>query len=104
MGLVAPKTGIKGAKSPLYLLQTHIFTRNHCHPVGGSPVSLGMDVVTPLAWEEWDQALQQHPDKDFRAYIMSGIRYGFRLGFNYGARCRPVNRNMKSVVEHTEKE
>lgn len=31
---------------------------------------------TPLVWHAWQQALDSHPDKEFVAYILTGIRYG----------------------------
>ena len=63
-----------------------------CRPQGGSPVWLGDEVTTPLVWQEWDKALRDHPDQRLRAYITNGIRYGFRLGFEYGSPCRPTRK------------
>ena len=37
-------------------------------------------VVTPLCWEQWDQALAAHPDQRFRRYVVEGVRNGFRVG------------------------
>ena len=34
-----------------------------CQPRDGPPVLLGKKVTTPLAWEECDRALTQHPDQ-----------------------------------------
>ena len=35
---------------------------------------------TPLVWHAWQQALESHPDKEFVAYILTGIRYGVHIG------------------------
>ena len=43
--------------------------------------SLGEAIVTPLVLPEWQMALKGHPDKEFAAYITSGIEQGFRLGY-----------------------
>jgi hypothetical protein len=59
-------------------------------------------VTTPLNWREWDSALATHPDQRFRNYIVSGIRYGFRLGFDYGRECTSANRNMATARTHAE--
>ena len=34
-------------------------------------------VITPLRWKVWERALGIHPDRQFRDYIVSGIREGF---------------------------
>ena len=45
-----------------------------------------------------EKALDPHPDQNLARFICSGIRYGFRIGFNYRT-CsyKPVKGNMKSV-------
>ena len=39
-------------------------------------------IATPLRYEERDKAFESHPDKEFRAYILNGIRHGFHIGFD----------------------
>ena len=59
-------------------------------------------IATPLKAEAWEAELRTHPDQEFVAYITSGIRNGFRIGYNYGAgspgdvNCRIAN-NMQSA-------
>ena len=55
-------------------------------------------ITTPLVWRRWSQALENHPDKAFRDYIVSGLKEGFRIGFK-GRKCRPAKTNMKSALE-----
>ena len=58
-------------------------------------------IVTPLQPREWERALLAHPDQEFARYVCSGIREGFRIGFDYRcARCKSGPGNMKSVQEH----
>ncbi len=57
-------------------------------------------IVTPLSWQAWEQAMKNHPDSTFRSYIAKGIREGFRLGFDYSHRCESASRNMPSVKAH----
>lgn len=60
-------------------------------------------IVTPLRLSEWESALSMHSDQEFKSFICSGIRDGFRIGFDYhSARCRRGPGNMKSVQEHEE--
>ena len=56
-------------------------------------------VNTPLVWQAWDSCLAHHPDQAFRRYIVEGIRYGFRVGFNYSRTCTSVSRNLVSARE-----
>lgn len=39
-------------------------------------------IVTPLRPSEWEKALAPHPDREFKRFICSGIRDGFRIGFD----------------------
>ncbi len=40
-------------------------------------------VTTPLVVTEWSTSMSQHPDEWYAAYIESGLREGFRIGFRY---------------------
>ena len=57
-------------------------------------------ISTPLHWQAWDHKLTRHPDQRFRDYITSGLRYGFRLGFDVSQPCHRASRNMRSTSEH----
>ena len=41
------------------------------------------EIWTPLHWQEWDRALEGHPDQRFRRYVVEGIKHGFRIGYDY---------------------
>ena len=60
------------------------------------PPRLG-EINTPLHWEEWDHSLRLHPDLRFRAYVVNGIRYSFRVGFGRPSQCRKAACNMASA-------
>ena len=60
------------------------------------PERLGR-INTPLSWSEWDRALGSHPDQRFRRYIVEGIRYGFRVGFDYQTPIVSSQHNMPSA-------
>ena len=49
------------------------------------------EIQTPLKWEEWDHSLANHTDQRFRKYIVEGIRFGFRVGFDYSFASRTRN-------------
>ena len=40
---------------------------------------------SPLRLPAWRTALAAHPDQAFRTYVLQGLEYGFRIGFNRGA-------------------
>ena len=62
------------------------------------------EVQTPLQADEWDRSLANHPDQNFRRYIVDEIRHGFRVGFDYAHAERTQNStsNMLSAREHPE--
>ena len=39
-------------------------------------------ITTPLQGDRWEDALSNHPDRVFSNYISTGIRCGFRVGFD----------------------
>ena len=59
-------------------------------------------ITTPLRWRTWEKALGSFPDREFAAYIVSGIREGFRIGFDYCRyqRLKSKARNLGSAYEH----
>ena len=57
-------------------------------------------MITPLQWERWQDCLRSHPDREYAAYIVRGIRSGFHVGFQYGlAPCQSAQRNMLSASQ-----
>jgi hypothetical protein len=58
-------------------------------------------VSSPLVGQEWAKELADHPDSAFRDYILGGITFGFRIGFNYARSiCKPAASNMHSAMEN----
>ncbi len=48
---------------------------------------------------EWDRCLANHPDQDYSAYLLQGMRDGFRIGFCYGmSTCSSARTNMQSAT------
>ena len=50
-------------------------------------------VSTPLCPDAWAAALASHPDRAFARYICNGLRFGFRIGFQYGAPLKSASFN-----------
>lgn len=75
-----------------------------CHPLKCTPVCTELKrIVSPLQVEVWEQELSNHPDQQFAAYIIAGIRYGFRIGYNrLSGKLRDGAKNMISALEHPE--
>ena len=65
------------------------------------PLEMGK-INTPLHWQAWERSLEQHPDPRFRAYIVNGIRFGFRVGYTYQHHCTRSFRNMPSALQRPE--
>ena len=60
-------------------------------------------ISTPLRWVSWEKALGSYPDDSLRHYIVSGLRDGFRIGFNHGSHaCQSCKSNMVSVMEQAQ--
>ena len=71
-----------------------------CTSLPPSHVELFEGGRTPLILAAWEAALARHPDRDFAAYICSGIRLGFRIGFVRGHSLKSASANMFSSVQH----
>ena len=52
--------------------------------------------------EDWCEALRDHPDRDFVAYILSGIAAGFKIGVEREVRMLRARRNLPSTKAHAE--
>lgn len=50
----------------------------------------------------WSCYLADHPDSRFRDYMLNGIQYGFRIGFDYSAPLRSARQNMLLATNHPE--
>ena len=56
--------------------------------------------VTPLKHDRFAMELRGHPDQHLVDYVLDGIRWGFKLGFNYKPQLRSARRNKKSADDH----
>ena len=58
-------------------------------------------ITSPLQSQVWQILLQDHPDRLLVDYVLSGIREGFHIGFNYPSSfCHTAQCNMFSSREH----
>ena len=65
------------------------------------PAPAFQGVATSLRWEIWQEALIAHPDREMVDYIVTGLREGFRIGYNYQAhKCKRSEDNMRSAKDH----
>ena len=81
----------------------HLHALDRCRPAEGyhhPPTSNWNQIVTPLQISEWRAALNNHPDKEFTSYILSGIQKGFRLGYERPSQCKAAKSNM--LTQHPE--
>ena len=61
-------------------------------------------VRSPLSdhLKDWCGRLQVHPDREFSYYILHGLEFGFRVGFDYRKELCAARRNMQSALEHSQ--
>ena len=59
-----------------------------------------LGVFTPLHVDRWESLLAQHPDRYYMDYILTGIKEGFRVGFEDVAPLSSARRNMHSATEN----
>ena len=50
--------------------------------------------------QNWEELLEQHQDRQYRDYILAGLREGFRVGFSWSQGMSPVKRNIPSAYTH----
>ena len=56
--------------------------------------------VTPLHWREWQASLRNHPDEFVVNFVLTGIKEGFRLGYEYSVQQPRISRrNMPSPTK-----
>lgn len=56
-------------------------------------------VTTTLRWRIWAKEMEEHPDENFRAYILNGISKGFRIGFDHRHhQCKSASANLNSAL------
>ena len=97
--------GVTAATHSQHPWTPKLLALDQCTPRGGIDLyPLLCEVTTPFLWPAWELVLQGYPDKQFRDYIVRGIRYGFRIGFDHSRATNFTSkrRNMASAYEHTE--
>ena len=52
--------------------------------------------------QNWEKLLSEHQDEQFREYILSGLRDGFRVVFSWSQHLTPVRHNIPSAYMHPE--
>ena len=59
-----------------------------------------VEITTPLLSEVWEEELADHPDQVFAAYVVNGIKQGFRVGYDRSKPLASCSANMVSALEH----
>ena len=95
---------VSDAGSSHYRYLNDLLAIDSCRPIMESPVTQDLGrIATPLKADRWEEALRSHPDRLFVKYILTGIREGFRIGFDYNSfanKLRPNSKNMRSAYEN----
>ena len=85
--------------STLYKHTSELLCLNFSRPSGEHHCQALTAVSTPLSLPAWEKALSSHPD---HRYICQGLRWGFRIGFQYGFPLKSAHSNMESADQHPE--
>ena len=60
-------------------------------------------IQTPLIIPKWTQALQSYPLKSLAAYFLTGITFGFYVGYNHPRRLlKSAHKNLEGALLHLE--
>ena len=79
-----------------HLLQLESHT--DAEPISLPPSTL--NIITPLAYHQWEKALVLHPDRQFVQYLLLGIQKGFHIGVNRLHTWKQAKGNMHSALVH----
>lgn len=64
------------------------------------PVFHPVSAVSPLNVTEFTRELAGHPDQSAVTYVLSGLRDGFRLGFQSSRSLKSAKKNNSSATQH----
>ena len=59
-----------------------------------------VEITTPLISKVWEHELANHPDQSFAAYVVNGIKQGFRVGYDRANTHASCMGNMVSALQH----
>ena len=102
-GVVLPKAGGLTPEGR-YIYMDDLLKLDACRPPQAITVPPRVDSINiPLHLEVWRVELKDHPDEVYVRYILSGIKDGFRIGYDYAAHtCASSSKNMQSAAAHPE--
>ena len=84
------------------LAEKLLLCQNFCHPPSNHCTDVLLPVQTLLRVEAWEKALRRHPNTAFVRYVISGLRNGFRIGFNHSSPLCSAAKNMEPAHQHPE--
>jgi len=59
-----------------------------------------MSIVSPFKPEEFAAKLSKHPHQRLVAFLLDGLRNGFRMGFQHSKKLKSANSNQASANQH----
>ena len=95
-----PPTGQVNSPQGVYPYIRDLLALDACRPPRPVEADCLRRVATPLHVPAWASALDEHPDANFRQYIVNGLTYGFRIGFDRRQLLGSVRRNIPSAETH----
>ena len=77
-----------GVLEGAYVYMSHLAALDSKRPVWpvveGPSIQGWGQIVTPMVAGEWEMLLTLHPDDAYRAFLVKGLRDGFRIGYDSG--------------------
>ena len=95
-----PPTGRGSSPRGGYPYIRDLLALDACRPPRPVETNSRNQVATPLRTESWASALEEHPDAEFRRYIVQGLAHGFRIGFTRRQSLRAACYNIPSAEAH----
>ena len=102
MSICSPSVSDAGSSQYWYL--NNLLAIDSCHPIMESPYTQDLGrIATPLKTDKWEETVGSHHDRLFVKYMLTDIREGFCIVFDYNSfanKLRPNSKNMHSAYEN----
>ena len=97
-----PSSSHRTRQQPTRGLPIHSGPSRPRHLQAATPIEMNSlnQVAPPLCTESWASALEEHPDVEFRWYIVQGLTHGFLIGIDRRQSLRAACYNIPSAEAH----
>ena len=94
-------------KNGQYIGMDELLAMQDCKPLRSQDLPSALKVINSLLTERlsnWERLLGMHTDTRFKAFILSGLKEGFRVGLQYKdvQQLKTADYNLPSCMDHPE--